>query len=404
MLCSTAFRRTLRASSSHASARAKPWLNAAAARASAANAATFPDLPVPVQPPPGTQTRRPTSPKSSAEVVAAIGELGARVILPSDHRGDNWASLAGGEAVREAVEEALLLPLAHPEAFAAVARATRAAGSGAEASRTMKPPALLFFGPPGTGKTVAARIAAGAGQVPLVACPLEMILSKWYGEGERNLAALFTLCEQLGAPAEGGAETGGRGAMLFLDEIDALGGHRDREMHEASRRMLSVLLRYMDGFDSGTNVALVGATNRPADLDSALLSRFDVRVCFPAPDAPGRAAIFGRYARQLSADQLARLGDASDGMTGRDIVHVCMQAERRWVCAQLRGREVVVPERWGAVGDDALRGAAAGDTTSVEQGAPPPLRIYEEALARRADVRVMNEPAAVTAVPGSGGG
>lgn len=144
---------------------------------------------------------------------------------------DGWSALAGGEGVRRAVEEALLWPLRHPDAFTSVLRHTRA-GS---APPPVRPTALLFYGPPGTGKTHAARIAAESATLPLVSAPLEGLISKWYGEGEKQLALLFACCERLGP------------CVLFLDEVDALAGSRERGVHEASRRMLSVLLRHLDG-------------------------------------------------------------------------------------------------------------------------------------------------------------
>ena len=184
----------------------------------------------------------------------------------------------------------------------------------------------------------------------MCAGPLRVVPHR-YGEGEQKLAALFGRCEQLGA------------CVLFLDEIDALAGSREREMHEASRRMLSTLLRHLDGFDACRHVALIAATNRPADLDPALLSRFDVRVAFPAPDAPAKAMIFGRYAKHLSADERGALADAAVGLSGRDVLDACKHAERRWVYERLRGVTV-----------------ADGATTELE---PPPLRLYMESVAAR---------------------
>lgn len=133
-------------------------------------------------------------------------------------------------------------------------------------------------------------------------------------------------------------------------------------------RQLSTLLRHLDGFDAGKQIALIGATNRPNDLDAALISRFDVRVSFPAPDAAGRAMIFGRYAKQLTEGELRRLGHVAEGLSGRDILNVCKSAERRWVCDQLRERGDGLP----------YRGAGA-----VHAEMPlPPLRPYEEGIAR----------------------
>ena len=356
-----------------------PFFNEAALRASAANAATFPEPRI-------TPTRSTESagssgggssraasqaldktivPADAREAADLIALLGAKVVQPAGGpiREDGWAALAGGEAVRRAVDEALLMPLARPHAFAAVLQATRASA----VPPTPRPTALLFHGPPGTGKTHAARIAAEMAGLPLVVAPLESLISKWYGEGEQKLAMLFARCDQLGA------------CVLFLDELDALAGSRDREMHEASRRMLSVLLRHLDGFDSVDHVALIGATNRPTDLDAALISRFDCRVAFPPPNLEARVQVFARYAKHLSPEELKSLADYATGLSGRDILDVCKQAERRWVYRQLfdeveaaGGLRLAAPEE---------RGSRTEAQTRVIP--PPPLHVYEKSLAER---------------------
>lgn len=238
------------------------------------------------------------------------------------------------------MEEVLVLPLAHPEAFAAVRAGTRAFDKD-------RPAALLFYGPPGTGKTTAAKIAAAQAGLPLVYVPLETVLSKWFGQAEQQLAALFDHCNDLGR------------CVLFVDELDALAGSRERDIDDASRRVLSVLLRRLDGMEAKSQTTLVGATNRRADLDAALLSRFDVRVPFPAPDADGRAQIFGLYARHLPAEARSVLGEAAPGLSGRDILDICRQAERRWVVLKLKGE------------------------VSDSEPELPPLPVYEAALRSR---------------------
>lgn len=185
-------------------------------------------------------------------------------------------------------------------------------------------------------------------------------MSKWYGQGEQQLSALFEHSAALG------------GAILFLDELDALAGSRSRELHEASRRMLSVLLRRLDSVESesGAHDALIAATNRPQDLDDALLSRFDTRVLFPAPQPEERAVIFGRYAMQLSTTELASLGKLAEGLTGRDILDVCRQAERSWVCTLLRHE--------------------GGDADARFEAKPPPLEQYTRAVRSRQELANVN--------------
>lgn len=340
------------------------WVSPTAARASEANAAAWAKsgsggprlgsaLSAPNLQPPGEASTHLVKPKSEKEALEILAKLGARV-EPAPAAGSEprwkWEALAGADEARTAVEEALLMPLRHPEAFAMVAAAT---GTGLRShARTA---ALLFYGPPGTGKTTAARIAAAEAGLPMVYAPLEALFSKWLGQGEQQLAAIFEAAEALGGE--------GRPALLFLDELDALAGNRQREMHEASRRMLSVLLRRMDGLEASASIALVGATNRRQDLDAALLSRFECRVHFAAPDAPSRAEIFGLYAQHLSDADRAALGEAADGLSGRDIYDLCRAAERKHVVASLQ-----------FFGD---AGFAEGVVV------PPPKAEYEEAVRKR---------------------
>ena len=298
--------------------------------------------------PASLEQQPPQPPQTPEEASKRLESMGAHVRQPEGTatRADlSWGALAGAEEVRLQVEEALILPLKHPDTFAAVRRGTRALGASSDRAA-----ALLFYGPPGTGKTTVARIAAAQAQLPLVYAPLEAMMSKWFGQAERQLGNLFDHCGRLGR------------CILFLDELDALASSRGHDnKDEASRRMLSVLLARLDGMGAQHDITLIAATNRRADLDAALLSRFDVRVHFMAPEAPGRAEIFGLYAQHLPAEQRARLGEAARGLSGRDILDVCRQAERRWVCTLLRD-------------------AGAAPPVSVPL---PPLPEYEAALRRR---------------------
>lgn len=160
----------------------------------------------------------------------------------------------------------------------------------------------------------------------MVYLPLEAVMSKWFGESEGLLAKVFKAAEALG------------GAIIFLDELDALGGSREGDIHEASRRVLSVLLREMDGFDAGSKrTVVIGATNRKRDLDPALLSRFDIAIPFGLPDAACRRQILERYAKQLGPQDLEALAAATPGLSGRDLRDVCENAERRWASRIIRG-------------------------------------------------------------------
>ncbi|EFN53119.1 hypothetical protein CHLNCDRAFT_26132, partial [Chlorella variabilis] len=235
----------------------------------------------------------------------------------------------GYEEQKRQIEDTVLLALANPEVYDRIAARTKARG--AQAAGSNRPRAVLFEGPPGTGKTTSARVIAQQTCVPLVNVKFEKVLSKWYGEDERNLAEVLQLCE--GFPA---------GAIVFLDELDSLMTSRSdgQGLHEVTRRMLGILLRHLDGFDASRRSVLIGATNRARDLDPALRSRFAATVTFGLPSQESRAAILGQYARQLSGSDLQALASATRGMAGRDLRAVCEQTERLWASeASLGGWE-----------------------------------------------------------------
>ena len=239
-----------------------------------------------------------------------LNRVGATVI--TDSEGLDWSYIAGYEEVKKNIKETIILPLQNPAVYDSIAKLTRIS------FESNRPKAVLFEGPPGVGKTTAARIIAGEAKVPLVYVPIESIMSKWYGQSSQNLASIFDACEDLG------------GAILFLDEIDSLAGSRDDNMFEATRRILSVLLRRLDGIDSNATTITIGATNRKNDLDHALLSRFDQTIHFPLPNEKERAAIFSNYAKHLTEEELGVIAKSSGNLSGRNIKDVCEFAERRW--------------------------------------------------------------------------
>ncbi|CAM9974514.1 unnamed protein product, partial [Ectocarpus fasciculatus] len=233
-----------------------------------------------------------------------------------------WDSLAGYADVKQEIEDTLILPLRHPEVYDVIARKTRTQ------FESNRPRAVLFEGPPGTGKTVSARVIAGRSDRPMVHVPVENIMSKWYGESEKKLSAIFDACDEMG------------GAIIFIDEVDALAGSRSTGgMHEATRRVLSVILQKVEGFEKGSKNILICATNRKDDLDSALISRFQLSIQFGLPDATTRREVFGLYAKQLSQHELQTLATITAGMSGRDMKETCQHAERRWASKLVRGQE-----------------------------------------------------------------
>ncbi|MGC8479022.1 MAG: AAA family ATPase [Candidatus Micrarchaeia archaeon] len=176
---------------------------------------------------------------------------------------------------------------------------------------------LLFFGPPGTGKTMMMRALANEIRAGFYYVKASNLISSYPGETERKLAEIFGIARKH-APC-----------VLFFDEIDAIGSSRDSpELDETHRQALSQLLVEMDGFQKINNVIIVGATNVPQVLDKALLrpGRFDKIIYLPLPDFNGRKKIFEIYLSKLPVAQdvdLDVLAEKTERYSGADIKALC---------------------------------------------------------------------------------
>lgn len=291
-------------------------------------------------------TQKPRAEKA----VAALESMGVRIYgldepqLNSSKSEISWENIAGYDQQKREIEDTILLSLQSPEVYDDIARGTRCK------FESNRPRAVLFEGPPGTGKTSCARVIGNQAGVPLMYVPLEVVMSKYYGESERLLGKVFSLANELP-----------RGAIIFLDEVDSFAVARDSEMHEATRRILSVLLRQIDGFEQDKKVVVIAATNRKQDLDPALISRFDSMITFDLPDHQNRQEIAAQYAKHLTKAELAKLATTTEEMSGRDIRDVCQQAERLWASKIIRGQM----------------------TKDGEQACLPPLQEYIESATNR---------------------
>jgi cell division protease FtsH len=184
------------------------------------------------------------------------------------------------------------------------------------------PKGVLLFGPPGTGKTLLARAVAGEAGVPFFSISGSDFVEMFVGVGASRVRDLF---EQAKAQAP---------AIIFVDEIDAVGRHRGAGLgggHDEREQTLNQLLVEMDGFDVKTGVILIAATNRPDILDPALLrpGRFDRQVVIDRPDIRGRKAILEVHAKgkPLAEDiDLGSLARQTPGFTGADLANTINEA------------------------------------------------------------------------------
>ncbi|MFM8999076.1 MAG: ATP-dependent zinc metalloprotease FtsH [Actinomycetota bacterium] len=180
------------------------------------------------------------------------------------------------------------------------------------------PRGVLLFGPPGTGKTLLARAVAGEAGVPFFSISGSDFVEMFVGVGAARVRDLF---EQAKAAAP---------AIVFIDEIDAVGRHRGAGLgggHDEREQTLNQLLVEMDGFDQRTAVILMAATNRPDILDPALLrpGRFDRQITVDRPDLEGRKAILRVHARGKPLDETVNLdviAQRTPGFTGADLANV----------------------------------------------------------------------------------
>ncbi|MCW2549358.1 MAG: ATP-dependent metalloprotease FtsH, partial [Mycobacterium sp.] len=184
------------------------------------------------------------------------------------------------------------------------------------------PKGVLLYGPPGTGKTLLARAVAGEAGVPFYSISGSDFVEMFVGVGASRVRDLF---EQAKANAP---------AIIFVDEIDAVGRHRGAGLgggHDEREQTLNQLLVEMDGFDAKTGVILIAATNRPDILDPALLrpGRFDRQIVVDRPDLEGRKGILAVHAKgkPIAADvDLAVIARRTPGFTGADLANVLNEA------------------------------------------------------------------------------
>jgi cell division protease FtsH len=187
------------------------------------------------------------------------------------------------------------------------------------------PHGVLLSGPPGTGKTLLARAVAGEANVPFFSLAASEFVEAIVGVGAARVRDLFAQAKE-SAPS-----------IVFIDELDAIGRSRTSGVagfsggNDEREQTLNQILTEMDGFDSSTNVIVIGATNRPDVLDTALLrpGRFDRRVAVQPPDRAGREAILKVHTRNvpLGPDvDLSRIAATTPGMVGADLANLVNEA------------------------------------------------------------------------------
>ncbi|XP_058792203.1 spastin isoform X1 [Phymastichus coffea] len=239
---------------------------------------------------------RGVEPKLAQLIMDEIMEGGAPVY---------WEDIAGQETAKQALQEMVILPALRPELFTGLRTPARG---------------LLLFGPPGNGKTLLARAVATQCHATFFSISAASLTSKYVGEGEKLVRALFAIAREL------------QPSVIFIDEVDSLLSERKDNEHEASRRLKTEFLVEFDGLPSNPDerVLVMAATNRPQELDEAALRRFSKRVYVMLPDYQTRVTLLKRLLAKhndpLTDEELNQMSVLTEGYSGSDLTGLAKDA------------------------------------------------------------------------------
>lgn len=222
----------------------------------------------------------------------------------------NWDDIAGLEFAKKTIKEIIIWPLIRPDVFNGI----------------RKPPkGLLLFGPPGTGKTMIAKAIASQSHSHFFNISASSLMSKWVGESERLVRTLFALASYY------------QPSVVFIDEIDSILTSRSENECESSRRIKTEFLVQLDG--AGTNsddaILIIGATNRPQEIDDAFIRRLSKRLYIPLPNKASRRQLISNVLKKereknnkydIEEKDIDIIVDLTKGYSGSDMINVCREA------------------------------------------------------------------------------
>lgn len=216
-----------------------------------------------------------------------------------------WDDIAGLEFAKTTIKEIVVWPMLRPDIFTGLRG---------------PPKGILLFGPPGTGKTLIGKCIACQSGATFFSISASSLTSKWVGEGEKMVRALFAIarCHQP--------------AVIFIDEIDSLLSQRTDGEHDSSRRIKTEFLVQLDGASTAAEdrILVVGATNRPQEIDEAARRRLAKRLYIPLPEVAARLQIvtnlMAQEKNQLREQELESVVSATEGFSGADMTQLCKEA------------------------------------------------------------------------------
>ncbi|KAJ4822817.1 hypothetical protein Tsubulata_015819 [Turnera subulata] len=286
-------------------------------------------------------------------------------VVPPGEIGVKFDDIGALEEVKRALNELVILPMQRPELF-----------SHGNLLRPCK--GLLLFGPPGTGKTLLAKALATEAGANFISITGSTLTSKWFGDAEKLTKALFSFASKL-APV-----------IIFVDEVDSLLGARGGAFeHEATRRMRNEFMAAWDGLRSkdSQRILILGATNRPFDLDDAVIRRLPRRIYVDLPDAENRMKILRVILKRENLEtgfQFDKLANETEGYSGSDLKNLCIAAAYRPVEELLEketkgGERDIAPTLRPLTLDDFIHSKAkVGPSVSFDAASMNELRKWNE--------------------------
>ncbi|KAK0471946.1 P-loop containing nucleoside triphosphate hydrolase protein [Armillaria novae-zelandiae] len=252
----------------------------------------------------GALGKRKNSNEDDQDVEVKKLRAGLSSAILSEKPNVHWDDIAGPDGAKDSLKEAVIFPVKFPELFTG----KRTPWKG-----------ILLYGPPGTGKSYLAQAVATEAKSTFFSISSSDLVSKWQGDSERLVKQLFELARE------------SKPSIIFIDEIDSLAGSRNEGESEGSRRIKTELLVQMNGVgQDNTGVLILGATNIPWQLDSAIKRRFEKRIHIPLPGAEARRRMFqlhvGSTPCDLTAKDYRMLADGTEGYSGSDISVVVRDA------------------------------------------------------------------------------